>query len=114
MSEHLSFAQLVDYWAGEMRRWELRRQPMAEHVLAWLRAHCPQAPKVTVVHGDYRIAESTLLTLGFIGGSVAGYAAQRYFKHKTYKRGFQSRFRFIVQVQLATLVVSLAVLVVPH
>jgi aminoglycoside phosphotransferase (APT) family kinase protein len=45
----------VDYWAGEMRRWELRRQPMAEAVLAWLRAHCPEAPKVTVVHGDYRI-----------------------------------------------------------
>ena len=70
--------------------------------------------KLRAIHGDYRIAESTLLTLGFIGGSVAGYAAQRYFKHKTYKRGFQSRFRFIVQVQLATLVVSLAVLVVPH
>lgn len=45
----------VDYWAGEMRRWQLRRQPMAEKVLAWLRAHCPPAPKVTVVHGDYRI-----------------------------------------------------------
>ena len=45
----------VDYWAAEMRRWELRRQPMAEAVLAWLRAHCPEAPKVTVVHGDYRI-----------------------------------------------------------
>jgi aminoglycoside phosphotransferase (APT) family kinase protein len=45
----------VDYWEKEMRRWELRRQPMAEAVLAWLRAHCPEAPKVTVVHGDYRI-----------------------------------------------------------
>lgn len=45
----------VDFWAGEMRRWALRRQPMAESVLAWLYAHCPPAPRIVVVHGDYRI-----------------------------------------------------------
>jgi uncharacterized membrane protein YsdA (DUF1294 family) len=69
--------------------------------------------KLRAIHGDYRIAESTLLTLGFVGGSPAGWFAQRYFKHKTYKRGFQSRFRFIVQLQLATTVVMGAAIVIP-
>jgi len=45
----------VDYWEQAMRRWELRRLPMAEAVLGWLRQHCPVAPRISVVHGDYRI-----------------------------------------------------------
>lgn len=45
----------VDEWERSMRRWELRRLPMAEAVLGWLRGHCPAAPKISVVHGDYRI-----------------------------------------------------------
>ena len=45
----------VDYWERAMRGWELRRLPMAESVLGWLRRHCPPAPRISVVHGDYRI-----------------------------------------------------------
>jgi aminoglycoside phosphotransferase (APT) family kinase protein len=45
----------VDYWEGELRRWANRPIPMAEWVLAWLRANAPAAPRVSVVHGDYRI-----------------------------------------------------------
>src|ERR1700743_415788 len=70
--------------------------------------------KLRAIHGEYRIAESTLLTLGFVGGTLVGLSAQRYFKHKTYQKRFQSRFRFVVQVQLATMVVSGAALVMPH
>jgi uncharacterized membrane protein YsdA (DUF1294 family) len=69
--------------------------------------------KLRAIHGEYRIAESTLLTLGFVGGSPGGWFAQRFFKHKTHQRGFQSRFRYIVQVQLATAVVTGAALVMP-
>ncbi len=45
----------VDYWEHAMRGWELRRMPMAESVLGWLRRNCPVAPRISVVHGDYRI-----------------------------------------------------------
>ena len=45
----------VDYWERAMRGWELRRIPMAESVLGWLHRNCPVAPRISVVHGDYRI-----------------------------------------------------------
>jgi uncharacterized membrane protein YsdA (DUF1294 family) len=70
--------------------------------------------KIRAIHGEYRIAESTLLTLGFVGGTLGGWYAQHYFKHKTYKRGFQARFRFVMQVQLATVVVSGAAMVMAN
>lgn len=44
----------VDYWAAQIARWALRPYPMAEWGIQWLRAHAPVAPRVTIVHGDYR------------------------------------------------------------
>jgi aminoglycoside phosphotransferase (APT) family kinase protein len=37
-----------------IERWAMRPYPLAEWGLRWLRQHCPVAPRVTVVHGDYR------------------------------------------------------------
>ncbi|MCL4697149.1 MAG: phosphotransferase family protein [Burkholderiaceae bacterium] len=35
-------------------RWAMRPYPLAEWGIRWLEQHCPVAPRVTVVHGDYR------------------------------------------------------------
>ena len=48
----------------------------------------------------YRISERTLLSLGFLGGSPAAFAAQRVLRHKTRKQSFQSQFRLTVLVQI--------------
>ena len=49
-------AQLqLAFWERELRRWQMREYPAAEHCLAWLKENCPQAPRVSVIHGDYRI-----------------------------------------------------------
>jgi aminoglycoside phosphotransferase (APT) family kinase protein len=44
----------VEYWETQIDRWALRPYPQAEWGLRWLKAHCPVAPRVAIVHGDYR------------------------------------------------------------
>ena len=35
-------------------RWAMRPYPLADYGIRWLKAHQPEAPCVTIVHGDYR------------------------------------------------------------
>jgi aminoglycoside phosphotransferase (APT) family kinase protein len=44
----------VQTWEALIRRWQMRPYPLAEWGLRWLKSHCPRAPRVTIVHGDYR------------------------------------------------------------
>ncbi len=44
----------VETWERLIDRWAMRPYPMAEWGVRWLKAHCPRAPRVTIVHGDYR------------------------------------------------------------
>jgi aminoglycoside phosphotransferase (APT) family kinase protein len=46
--------QNVEYWETQIARWAMRPYPMAEWGVRWLKAHCPVAPHVAIVHGDYR------------------------------------------------------------
>lgn len=46
--------EAVDTWARLIERWALRPYPLAEWGIRWLRQHRPTAPRVTIVHGDYR------------------------------------------------------------
>ena len=44
----------VEYWEAQIARWAMRPYPLAEWGIRWLTAHCPVAPHVAIVHGDYR------------------------------------------------------------
>ena len=44
----------VERYAGLIERWAMRPYPLAEYGLRWLKAHAPIAPRVSIVHGDYR------------------------------------------------------------
>ncbi len=44
----------VEHWERQIARWAMRPYPMAEWGLRWLKAHTPVAPRVAIVHGDYR------------------------------------------------------------
>lgn len=46
--------------------------------------------KLRAEAGSWRIAESTLLSLAFIGGSAGAVAGRRFFRHKTRKQPFSS------------------------
>lgn len=46
--------QNVAYWEAQIARWAMRPYPMAEWGIRWLKAHAPVAPRVAIVHGDYR------------------------------------------------------------
>ena len=48
-------AEQVKLWEQALRRWQLREYPVVEQALAWLLTHCPPAPHVAIIHGDYRI-----------------------------------------------------------
>lgn len=52
--ENAAVAQ-VDYWKDRYRRWALRPHPMLHRVFAWLTANAPVAPRLSIVHGDYRL-----------------------------------------------------------
>jgi aminoglycoside phosphotransferase (APT) family kinase protein len=44
----------VQHWETQIQRWAMRPYPLAEWGLRWLKAHAPVAPRVAIVHGDYR------------------------------------------------------------
>lgn len=44
----------VEYWEAQIARWAMRPYPMADWGIRWLTAHAPEAPRVAIVHGDYR------------------------------------------------------------
>ncbi|MCK9284052.1 MAG: phosphotransferase family protein [Rhodocyclaceae bacterium] len=45
----------LDFWEQARERWALRPYPMLHRALRWLRRNLPQAPRVSLVHGDYRL-----------------------------------------------------------
>jgi aminoglycoside phosphotransferase (APT) family kinase protein len=45
----------VDHWATACERWQLKPYPMLHLALRWLRCNLPRAPRVSLVHGDYRL-----------------------------------------------------------
>lgn len=48
-------ARQLDIWEANYNRWRLRPYPMLHYASRWLRAHLPVAPRVAIVHGDYRL-----------------------------------------------------------
>ena len=44
----------VEHWEAQIARWAMRPYPLAEWGIRWLKRNCPVAPRVAIVHGDYR------------------------------------------------------------
>ncbi len=57
--------------------------------------------KQAAIHGRDRISESTLLSLGFVGGWPGAIVAQQLFRHKTSKLTFRIRFWLSVIANVA-------------
>lgn len=47
--------QQIDYWENARQRWALKSYPLLHRAMLWLRGNVPVAPKVSLVHGDYRL-----------------------------------------------------------
>lgn len=45
----------VDVWEANQMRWALKPYAMLTWAFRWLRRHLPVAPRVSLVHGDYRL-----------------------------------------------------------
>lgn len=48
-------ARQIDEWEANYQRWRLRAHPMIHYATRWLRANTPVAPRVSIIHGDYRL-----------------------------------------------------------
>ena len=44
----------VEHWEAQIARWAMRPYPLAEWGIRWLKRNTPVAPRVAIVHGDYR------------------------------------------------------------
>ena len=44
----------VQTWEKHIERWAMRPYPAVEWALRWLKSNCPTAPRVSIIHGDYR------------------------------------------------------------
>ena len=44
----------IAFWEELLDRWAFRPYPMLQWAISWLKAHRPVAPRVSLVHGDYR------------------------------------------------------------
>jgi uncharacterized membrane protein YsdA (DUF1294 family) len=53
--------------------------------------------------GEWRVSESELLSLAFIGGSPAAFAVRHLLRHKTRKQPFSRRLHFIATLQFCAL-----------
>jgi aminoglycoside phosphotransferase (APT) family kinase protein len=45
----------VEFWEQGQSRWALKPYPMLTWAFRWLRKNLPTAPRVSLVHGDYRL-----------------------------------------------------------
>ena len=45
----------IEEWERNQARWALRPYAMLTWAFRWLRQNCPVAPRVSLVHGDYRL-----------------------------------------------------------
>jgi aminoglycoside phosphotransferase (APT) family kinase protein len=45
----------IDHWVARMHEWSDRRIPMLEWAAEWFREHAPEAERISVIHGDFRI-----------------------------------------------------------
>ena len=59
--------------------------------------------KAKAKRNQWRIAESTLLMLAFLGGTLGAYAGRRVFRHKTRKQPFNSNLFAIAVMQVVGL-----------
>lgn len=57
--------------------------------------------KARAQSGAWRIRESTLLWLAFLGGTPGAYAGRALFRHKTRKQPFSDNLFHVVMFQLA-------------
>lgn len=57
----------VAHWAAAIERWAMRPFPLADWGIRWLERHAPAAPRVAIVHGDFRTG-NFLETDGHITG----------------------------------------------
>lgn len=55
LSEQNAALRQIEFWEEVTQRSRLRKLPTVAWALAWLRANCPVAPRLSIVHGDYRI-----------------------------------------------------------
>jgi uncharacterized membrane protein YsdA (DUF1294 family) len=59
--------------------------------------------KQRAARGGWRVSESELLSLAFLGGTPATFAARRLLRHKTRKQPFLTQLWLIALVQAAGL-----------
>lgn len=62
-------------------------------------------------NGGWRVRESTLLWLAFLGGSMGAVLAQKLLRHKTRKEPFRSYLLAIIVLQIG---IILSLLIAPH
>jgi aminoglycoside phosphotransferase (APT) family kinase protein len=44
----------VEEWEQNIARWATRPFPLLQWATDWLKDNCPEAPKISIIHGDYR------------------------------------------------------------
>jgi uncharacterized membrane protein YsdA (DUF1294 family) len=59
--------------------------------------------KMKAEAGSWRVQESTLLTLAFLGGTPGAYAGRALFRHKTRKQPFSGQLHTIAVTQVLAL-----------
>lgn len=65
---------------------------------------CYWLDKRAAIAGRRRVPESSLLAMGFAGGTFAAFFAQRRLRHKNRKASFQFKFWALTLVQIGALV----------
>lgn len=57
--------------------------------------------KLAAIRNDWRVPESDLHMLEFLGGWIGAFIAQKLFRHKTAKKSFQNMYKLMIVLEFA-------------
>lgn len=67
--------------------------------------------KRAAIRGEWRVRESTLLLIAFLGGSSGALLAQQVFRHKTRKQPFRS---YLLSIAILHIVLAIIFVLMPE
>lgn len=94
------YIQYIKWWLGQQPISFILLYVLAINIVTYL---LYVYDKKAAIHHQWRIKETILHVVMFIGGTIGAIIGQKQLRHKTQKRSFRRRFYLLIALQLILL-----------